>query len=116
MATFQDIINSARVLIQDNTDLAGDGSGYRYSDAELLVGANDAVKAIRKVRPDLFLGKFKTSIADYALTDAFPIGEEYKGAVRDYVAAYAHMRESEDATNSAAAFFTGMFKEQIGAI
>jgi hypothetical protein len=90
MTTFADIISQARVLLQDTNSV-------RYSDAELMVSANDAMKMIRRVRPDTFFGKYKTSVVDYTLADTFPIGIEFVQAVRDFVVAYANMRESEDA-------------------
>lgn len=90
MTTFADIITQARVLLQDT-------SAVRYSNVELMVSANDAMKLIRRVRPDAYFGQYKTSIVDYTLSDTFPIGTEYVQAVRDFVVAYANMRESEDA-------------------
>jgi uridine kinase len=89
MTKFSDIISQARVLLQDTTSV-------RYSDAELMVSANDAMKVIRRVRPDTFYGKYKTVIAEYLITDDFPIGLEFTQTVRDFVIAYANMRESED--------------------
>lgn len=90
MALFSDIISQARVLLQDTTST-------RYSDAELMVSANDAMKLIRRIRPDAFFGKYKTAITDYVITDTFPVGLEFVQSVRDFVVAYANMRESEDA-------------------
>lgn len=90
MTTFADIVSQARVLLQDT-------SSVRYTDAELMVSANDAMRLIRRVRPDTFFNKYKTTIPDYVLADTFPIGVEFVQAVRDYVVAYANMRESEDA-------------------
>lgn len=107
MALFSDIISQARVLLQDSV------APYRYTDAELLVGANDCIKMIRKLRPDVFYGTFKTAIADYALTDTFPIGEEYKVAVRDYVVAHGQLRDSEDVSTSRAASFMAMFEKGL---
>lgn len=110
MALYSDIIAQARVLLQDSV------SPYRYSDAELLVGANDAVKTIRKVRPDIFYGKYKVAISDAALTDTFPIGEEYKMAVRDFVVAHGQLRDSEDASSSKAALFMELFAKGMTAL
>lgn len=90
MTTFSDIISQARVLLQDTTSV-------RYSNSELMVSANDALKLIRRVRPDAFFGSYKTPIADYVISDTFPIGLEFVQAVRDFIIAYANMRESEDA-------------------
>lgn len=90
MTTFATIVSQARVLLQDT-------GSVRYSDADLMVYANDAVKMIRRVRPDAFFGQFKTVLTDYATTDTCPVGIEFDQAIRDYVVAYANMRESEDA-------------------
>ena len=110
MATYADIILQARPQLQD---LA---VPYRYSDIELLVGANDAVKIVRKLRPDTFIGKFNTPIADALLTDTFPLGDEYKKVIRDYVVAHGNLRDSEDAATGKAAVFMAMFKEGMMAL
>ena len=110
MATYADIVAEARVLLQDST------APYRYSDIELLVGTNDAVKMIRKVRPDVFYGQFGTAITDALLTDTFPIGLEYKKAARDFTVAHAQLRDSEDVIQTKAAIFIGMFKEGLTAL
>jgi hypothetical protein len=110
MALFSDIISQARVLLQDSV------LPYRYTDDELMVGANDAVKIVRKLRPDIFYGTYKTAIADKTLSDLFPIGEEYKMAVRDYVVAHAQLRDTEDAANSRAAMFMELFKQGVMAL
>ena len=90
MTTFADIISQARVLLQDT-------SSVRYSDAELMVSANDAMKLIRRVRPDTFFGNYKIAVTDYVISDTFPIRIDYVQTVRDFVVGYANMRESEDA-------------------
>ena len=93
MATFADILSTARVLLQDT-------GSVRYSDPELMVGANDAMKIIRRVRPDAFFGQYKFAIADYELNDTFPIGLEFVQAVRDFVIAHAQLRETEDSSRT----------------
>lgn len=90
MTTFAVILGQARVLLQDT-------GAVRYTDAELLVYANDAIKMIRRIRPDTFYGLYKTALAEYGLADESPVGIEFDQAIRDYVVAYANMRESEDA-------------------
>lgn len=90
MTTFATIITQARALLQDV-------DATRYSDADLLVYANDALKMIRRIRPDVFIGKFKTPLAEYASGDTVPVGIEFDQAIRDYVVAYANMREAEAA-------------------
>lgn len=108
MSTFADIIGEARTLLQDKV------TPYRYSDSDLLVGANDSIKMIRKVRPDLFFGKYKVGISDYLITDSFPIGDEYKMAVRDYIVAHSQLTESEDAAGERAKAFITLFERGVG--
>ena len=110
MATYADIIAQARSQLQDLV------VPYRYTDLELLVGANDAVKTIRKLRPDTFIGRFNTPLTDAVLLDVFPLGDEYKMVVRDYVVAHGNLRDSEDASTGKAAAFMTMFKEGMMAL
>lgn len=107
MATYANVIAEARVLLQDLV------LPYRYSDSELLVGANDAVKTIRKLRPDTFIGQFSTPLVDAVLTDTFPLGDEYKMVVRNYVVAHGNLRDSEDSSGGKAAVFMTLFKEGL---
>jgi hypothetical protein len=109
MTTYANIIAEARVLLQDV-------GSVRYSDAELLVGANDAVKMIRKARPDVFFGQYNVAIADAVLGGTFPIGDEYKKVVRDYVIAHGQLRDSEETVAARAAAFITMFKEGLTAL
>lgn len=62
-----------------------------------MVSANDAMKLIRRVRPDTFFGNYKIAVTDYVISDTFPIRIDYVQTVRDFVVGYANMRESEDA-------------------
>ena len=110
MALISDIISKARVLLQDQA------APYRYSDSELLEGANDALKMFRKMRPDSFYGKYKDDIISYAASDTFPIGAEYEQSVRNYIVAHGQLRDSEDAENSKAAVFMGLFERGLTSI
>jgi hypothetical protein len=82
MSTFATIVSQARVLLQDTTSV-------RYTDAELMVYANDALKVIRRVRPDTFFNQYATAITDYTTSSNFPIGIEFEQSVRDFIVAYA---------------------------
>lgn len=107
MTTFADIILEARSLLQD------EGTIRRYSDSELMRGANEAMRIIRKSRPDLFIGSFTAVISDYADSDTLPIGNEYINAVKSYIIAYAEMRESEDAGLAKSAMFIKKFSDEV---
>lgn len=49
MALVSDIVSEARGYLQDT-----DAGGYRFSDADLLLYLNDAIKLMTDVRPELF--------------------------------------------------------------
>lgn len=107
MATYADIIQQSRVLLQDLV------VPYRYTNEELLVGANDAVMFIRKNRPDTFYGKFNTAITVAQLTDTVPLSPEYHMVIRNYVVAHAQLRDAEDSSSSKAATFLALFEKGI---
>ena len=60
MPTYQDLVTRARRILQDE-----DAANYRYTDQSLLDSANDAMREVRRIRPDLFVRlKFATPITD----------------------------------------------------
>ena len=48
--TYQDVMTRARRILQDE-----DSGNYRYPDTDLLDAVNDAMKEVRRLRPDLFI-------------------------------------------------------------
>tara|TARA_B100001939_G_scaffold64778_1_gene53665 strand:+ start:9644 stop:9973 length:330 start_codon:yes stop_codon:yes gene_type:complete len=88
MATFQSIIDSTRVFLQDDAKT-------RYTDAQLLDYANEAIGISRSLRPDFFLGSLKTALATYTLTDDVPIPLEYQSYLKDYIMGRAEFRDDE---------------------
>lgn len=107
MATFRNVIGEARKTLNDTV------TPYRYPDDDLMIGVNDAMRVIRKTRPDLFIGSLATPFAEYAADDSFPIGLEYITPLRSYIIAYAEMRESEDALQTRSAAFFSKFEREL---
>jgi hypothetical protein len=110
MSSFATILGHARDHLQDKT------VPYRYSDPELMVGANDAVRIIRKVRPDLFLGGYKIPLRVYTTTDEAPVALEYEMLIRDYVVGHVQLRETEDAEKMQAGMFLNKFEKALMAL
>lgn len=93
MATFQTLVTNAQVLLQD-------AAGNRYTSAQLMGYANEAIAEIRRIRPDLFFGSYTTALASYNLASTFPLSVEYETYVTDYMVSRSEMRDDE-ASNSA---------------
>ncbi len=103
MATFQEIISSARVLVSD-------AGSVRYSDAQMIEYANEAVAAAKKVRPDFFLGKYTTALPTYVAADAIPIPAEYKQSLVDYIVFRCESRDDEYTVDGRATAFFQTFR------
>jgi hypothetical protein len=95
MATFQNVIDNARVFLKD-------ADKVRYTDAQMLVYANEAVREARRLRPDFFFGTYATALSTYALSDTFPLPDEYSLYVSDFLVGRAEMVDDEYANESRA--------------
>jgi len=104
--TIQAVLDRARIPLND-------GAKDRYTDDEGLIYANDAVKVLRRERPDLFFGQFETLPGDMELGDDLPVDDEYAPAVVDYVTARWEFRDDEAAVEGKAAAFFALFKSAI---
>lgn len=108
MATFQQIINDARVVLNDA--IADENTVPRYTEAQLLGYARAALVDARRLRPDLFLSNLTGVFPAYAATDAVPIPEEYAVAIVDYVIHRAELRDDEFAVDGRAVVMFQKFK------
>lgn len=88
MSTMQEVCNLARIDLNDAvTDSAGNAVTPRYPDADLLKFANDGIARAYAMRSDLNFGNYATTYSDLALTDPFPLGNEYRSAIAAYIVA-----------------------------
>jgi len=96
---FSTVITNSRV---DLNDVAG----TRYTDSQLIGFANDGIREIKKVRPDLFFNTYATALSTFVSNDNVPIDDIYVQFLKDYIVFRAGLREDEDnSINRAAAFF-----------
>lgn len=82
MATYdmQGIVDLARLPIED-------ADKDRYTDATLLLYAQNGLQFVLDNRPDLFFGSF-TSLPDFdalILGDPFPLDDKYAQPIADYI-------------------------------
>jgi len=107
LATVANFITTARVLLQDT-------AGDRYSDAELVIALSLSMLEARKLRPDLFIGRFD-DIPSYTVNDstAVEIDDQYRVPLLYYIVGHAQMRDEEDTQDARAAAFLGKFTSQM---
>lgn len=100
MATFQQIIDDARVILND--EIANESTVPRYTVAQLLGYARQALVSARQVRPDLFLSNLTGVFPAYTGADTVPLPEQYLVTLSDYVAHRAELRDDEFAVDGRA--------------
>lgn len=93
-----------------------DTQSTRYSDAELLVFANEALGEARRVRPDFFLGSYSTAQTSLASGATFPLPFHMEQYAVDYISGRAEIRESESTNEGRAAALLSRFKSGLSAL
>jgi hypothetical protein len=106
MATFQNVIDSARVDLQDADKI-------RYSDAELLEYANDGAQEGFRYRPDFLLGQFAAAATTYVAGSTVPFPARYQMLLKHYVVARAELRDDEYSQDGRAAALLGRFEKEL---
>lgn len=89
-----------------------DADKVRYSDANLMMFANEALQILRVQRADLFLGSLDAPLTVLAQSDHVPLADAYVPAISDYVTARAETRDSEEELMGRATVFFGLFRAQ----
>jgi hypothetical protein len=106
MATFQNVIDSARVDLQD-------AAKTRYSDAELLAYANDGVQEMFRYRPDFKLGQYTAGSTTYVVGDTVPVPAQYTMLLTHYLVFRAETRDDEYAIDGRAGAFLLRFEKDL---
>jgi hypothetical protein len=106
MATFQNIIDDARVDLQDS-------AGTRYTTAQLLGYANDGVREMFRMRPDFRLGSYGVAVPTYVVGDNLPIPDNYRMLLTHYLIFRSETRDDEYAVNGRAASFLMRFEKEL---
>lgn len=109
MTTFNQLISSSRVVLND-------AAGVRYTDSQMIEYANDGLKEIYRIRPDLLLGKYTTSLATYVGTDDVPISDTFAMFLKDYLVFRGGLREDEQSSDMRSTAFYARFKNGLIAV
>ena len=108
MASFQSLIDVARYTLNDDAK-------DRYPDAECLLYANKMLGVIKRLRPDLWFGRYGVPLPTYALADTYPLSPEYEQPMIDLIVARAEAKNSEFGEDARVAAFFGLAKSVVGA-
>lgn len=106
MATFQNIVDRARIDLQD-------AAKTRYTDAEMLQYAIDGVLEARRLRPDLFFGGYGTTTTSYVLADTFPLPPQYEMLFLHYIVFRSETRDDEYAVDGRAVAMLARFEKEL---
>ena len=111
--TVNDYIVSARRLLLDEAE------PYRYPTADLVDALNFAFLETRRLRPDLLLTKFRTSIPSYStsLTSALvEVDPQYRMAFLYFICGHVQLRDDENTQDQRAGGFLAKFIAQLHTI
>ena len=82
------------VLVSASRTL-NDVAQTRYKEAEQLGCVVDALNAVKNLRPDLFLGSYKTSFGVLTTASVLPVDEQFFRPIVDYVIFRCETKDAE---------------------
>jgi hypothetical protein len=110
LSTVEDYVREARVILQDTL---ATGSGYRYSDAELISALNMGLEQAHKLRRDLFLRYEETPFYAVLSATEVDIDAGYRRALLFFMVGHAQLRDEEETTDARASAFLTAFTAQL---
>jgi hypothetical protein len=105
-----DMMVDARVLLQDTR------SPFRYRENDLYTNLNSAMMQARRVRPDLFMGRFGKEDFGYdpsRSAEPFPLAPWLWEAFIEFIVGRAEMRDDEYSNDSRAVVFMNRFQAKL---
>lgn len=114
----QDICDAARAPLNDNAkdrwpDQDTVDPATNNTKVGLLTYVQEAILMLRQKRPDLFIGQFDNLPQVVALTDAFPLPNEYAPIVARAVTFSAEIRDDEFSNSERAAMMQKMLELEL---
>jgi hypothetical protein len=105
-----DTLEQARIILQDKR------VPYRYETDELYVYLNNSFTEIKRLRPDIFVGRFENELPKYSEGDeskTYPLADMYFPATVTYMVAMAETRDDQSIATGRAATFLQLFTAQL---
>ena len=107
LSTAGDYIAEARRILQDTQSVK------RYPDADLVEALNIGLTEMRRIRPDLFLGRFNAVPRVAFMEDAVDVDAQYRSALLYYITGRVELRDSEDTKDARAGVLMNKFVAQL---
>lgn len=108
--TVADYVTQARTLLLDEIE------PYRYPTADLVDALNNGILEARRLRPDLFLAYFNTSLPSYSassLSTSVFVDPQYRMSFVYYIVGQAQLRDDEPNQDTRASAFMSKFIAQM---
>jgi hypothetical protein len=102
-----DYITEARRLLQDQV------APHRYPDADLIEALNIAVLEARRLRPELFIGRFNALPQVVSPDQPLVMEPMYRPSFLYYMVGRVELRDSEDTKDSRASALMNKFVAQM---
>jgi len=77
--------------------------------------ANDALRELKIMRPDWFLGSYSSAPVTYVAGNTLPIPDQYSVFVKDYLVFRANTRDEEQTSEARASAFLSRFRSGVKA-
>ena len=109
--TIQEILDEARVLIQDTVE-----GSYRHPDEELVDYLNNGISEIRRIRPDYFINSFDAALPQFTTADLasdYPLDEQTNTAIVYFVAGNASLQDDENVLDGRASGLLSIFSAKL---
>ena len=94
-------------------DPLNDAAGDRYTDSQLLQFCRQGLNEARRLRPDLFVGKFSLNLSALVAADVLPIPDEFAQAIADFIAGRAELRDDEHVNSGRAVALAKLFSQAL---
>lgn len=105
--TVADYIAEGRRLLQDNR------VPYRYSDSAFISAVNFGLLEMRRIRPELFLGRLANVPTYTSVNNAVDVDPQYRIALSYYVTGRVGIQDDEAADETRAGTFMQKFIAQL---
>ena len=110
LETVANYITEVRALMQDEV------APYRYSDASIVSALNVAIGDAYRIRPDMWLNYYDTTLPSYSAgtpTATVDIPQGYRQAFVYFCVAYCQLRDQEDVQDARSSVFLNKFTSQL---
>ena len=108
--TVDDAVVDARAILQDER------TPYRYPLADIVRYFNESFAEMRRIRPDIFVGRYLTELPTFTTSDLdmyYPISDMYFSASVDYIVYRIGVRDDQSINENRAEAFYKMFLQSL---